>query len=101
MRRIETITMIATAIFAVLAFMAICTAIFSIQGCAKTEVEYRNVLVPTPVQCDFNITHAPEINTGDLQNMLKSLKDLSFDSKKIRREIQQVPCLNINYKDIK
>lgn len=99
MRRIETITMIATAIFAVLAFMAICTAIFSIQGCAKTEVEYRNVLVPTPVQCDFNITHAPEINTGDLHQMLKTIKDLSYDSKEIRQIVKQTPCLNVNYKD--
>lgn len=99
MRRIETITMIATAIFAILAFMAICTAIFSIQGCAKTEVEYRNVLVPTPMQCDFNITHAPEINTGDLHQMLKTIKDLSYDSKEIRQIVKQTPCLNVNYKD--
>ena len=99
MRRIETITMIATAIFAILAFMAICAAIFSIQGCAKTEVEYRNVLVPTPMQCDFNITHAPEINTGDLHQMLKTIKDLSYDSKEIRQIVKQTPCLNVNYKD--
>lgn len=99
MRRIEAITAITTAIFAILAFMAICTAIFSIQGCAKTEVEYKNVLVPTPMQCDFNISHAPEINTGDLQQMLKTIKDLSYDSKEIRQIVKQTPCLNVNYKD--
>lgn len=95
MGRAETIT----AIFAILAFMAICAAFFSIQGCTKTEVEYRNVLVPTPMQCDFNITHAPEINTGDLHQMLKTIKDLSYDSKEIRQIVKQTPCLNINYKD--
>ncbi len=99
MRKSEIFLTIATAIFAIGAFFCVLFVAFSLQGCsAKTE--YKEVFLPTPQKCDFNITHAPEIVTGDLQGMLKSLKDLSFDSKEIRREIQQVPCLNINYKDL-
>ena len=99
MKETEILAMIATALFGFIAFLCVCAVIFSVQGCSA-KVEYKETFIPTPQKCDFNISHAPEINTGDLQNMLKSLKDLSFDSKEIRREIQQVPCLNINYKDL-
>ena len=100
MQKSELFLTIATALFALGAFFCVIFVAFSLQGCSA-KVEYKETFIPTPQKCDFNISHAPEINTGDLQNMLKSLKDLSFDSKEIRREIRQVPCLNINYKDLK
>lgn len=82
---------------------AVCIVLFSMTGCSGKEVvrtEYKEILVPTPQKCDFNISHAPEINTGEMQQMLKSLKDLSYDSKELRQIIKETPCLNVNYKNV-
>lgn len=100
MDKASTLIYTITAFVSILAFMCIAALIFSFQGCStKQEIKYEQILVPTPQICDFNITYEPQISTSDMQNILKSVTDLSFDSKELRREIQQVPCLNINYKD--
>lgn len=85
-----------------LSLIAVCVVLFSISGCSGKEVirtEYKEILVPTPQKCDFNISHSPEINTNEMQQMLKSLKDLSYDSKELRQIIKETPCLNVNYKN--
>lgn len=68
-------------------------------GCADKATEYKVQLVPTPQQCDVTIPYEPEINTGDLAAIAKSLKDLAFDSKEMRRIMREIPCLNLTYKD--
>ena len=82
------------------AFAWVMLFILTIQGCSGKEViKYEQVLVPTPQVCDLNISYEPQINTENLQDMLKSLKDLSYDSKELRKTIREVPCLKINYRD--
>lgn len=98
--RVNVLIQVISAIVGVLALMCILTLILSMQGCSsKEQIKYENVFVPTPQKCDFNITYEPQISTADLQSILKSVTDLSFDSKELRRLIKATPCLNVNYKE--
>ena len=101
MRVISTFLNILTLFVGVIAVMCIISLIFSLQGCSKEVIKYEQVQIPTPQMCDFNISYEPQISTADLQSTLKSLTDLSFDSKELRRLIKATPCLNINYKELK
>lgn len=68
--------------------------IFCITGCS-TKKEIVRVDVPIPTNCDYNLTKAPEIKTETLQDLLNTLTELTLDSKKLRQDIQSIPCLNI------
>ena len=102
MRGISTFLNVLTLFVGVIAAMCVISLIFSLQGCnGKEVIKYEQLQMPTPQMCDFNISYEPQISTADLQSTLKSLTNLSFDSKKLRRLIKATPCLNINYKELK
>ena len=102
MRGVSTFLNLLTLFVGVIAAMCVISLILSLQGCSSKEVvKYEQILIPTPQMCDFNISYEPQISTADLQSTLKSLTDLSFDSKELRRLIKATPCLNINYRELK
>lgn len=65
-------------------------------GCSN-KTKYEQVLISTPMKCDFNISYEPQISTANLQDIVTSLTNLSYDSKELRRLIKVTPCLNVNY----
>lgn len=92
----DTMAQIIAALISVIVFIALAAVALSLQGCSSKE-QYKQVLTPVPQKCDFNITYEPQISTADLQSILKSVTDLSFDSKELRRLIKSTPCLDVNY----
>lgn len=68
-------------------------------GCTKTEIVYKDkiveVYVPTPQKCDYTLSKEPSLDTSSNENLLNSLTELSYDSVKLRKEIKNIPCLNI------
>lgn len=81
-------------------YLAIIPLSLLLIGCADKATEYKVQLVPTPQLCDVTIPYEPEINTSDYANIAKSLKDLAYDSKEMRRIMREIPCLNLTYKDL-
>lgn len=93
----------ANAILLVVAMIIVAFVILTTMGCSSKEQvcepveKIVEVYKPVPMKCDLNISFAPDINTTTLQSMLNSVTELTLDGIKVRKEIIEVPCLNINY----
>lgn len=88
----ESKDLLKTELTSILFVLCLISIAFCLFGCSTT-TKYEKVNIPVPKECEYNLTKQPEIRNGNLKEILETITELSLDSKQIRQDINDIPCI--------